>query len=216
MGKGPVALLAEVYMKRMVGILCALAAVGTWSASASAEEYTHDGFFMRFGFNVGPLIGSQSVEGTSAADGDFGGLTLGYDLYLGGTPVDGLVIGGALIGATTSNPSFESDAGEGELDGTLILAGVALFGNYYFDPTQGFHIQGLLGYAVVDAVSDSGQSGGNDPTGIMFGLGAGYDFFFASQWSVGPFARLTYASTSYETYNFTHIYPSIGATITLH
>jgi hypothetical protein len=102
----------------------------------------------------------------------------------------------------------------------MLFAGVAFFANYYFDPTQGFHAQALLGYAAVDFVTAGGQSGGNDPAGPMFGIGAGYDFFFASQWSVGPFARLIYASTSASEdpleHTFTYIYPSIGATITLH
>lgn len=91
---------------------------------------------------------------------------------------------------------------------------------YYFNPNDGFHLQGLLGFGALDYVSSSGQSGGNDPTGPFFGLGLGYDFWVADQWSIGPFVRVLMAMTSVEAGSSkaeqSYFSPTIGAAFTLH
>ena len=194
---------------------------------AMAEEgaHTHDGFFLRLGLNAGYSSVSQSIEaGGQEAEGPTlsGFPSWGFDLYLGGTPVDGLVLGGMLTTVTTSSPTRGAYGGfpEAELDGTMLLAGVAFFANYYFDPSAGLHLQALLGYAAVDFVDAEGQSGGNDPSGPMLGFGVGYDFWIGDEWSIGPFGRLLYAPTSVEVLGATakanYVYPSIGAAFTYH
>jgi outer membrane autotransporter protein len=191
------------------------AAIALVAGTAEADPRTHDGFFLRLGPNLGPAMVSYSVEGASA-DADISGFTFGGDLLLGGTLAPGFVLGGGLLVASTSNPTFEAGGQEFETDGTMLLAGAALFGQYYFDPTQGFHAQALLGYAALDFVSPNGASGGNDPSGVMLGIGAGYDFWVADEWSIGPFARLVFSSLSVDQASFTYIYPNIGAAFTLH
>ena len=182
---------------------------------AQAEDETHDGFFLRLGLNFGPLIGSLEPE-VGVGEADYSGLTIGSDLLLGGTLADGFVLGGALITGSTSDPTIKVGDLEGEGDGNLILAGLGVFANYYFDPTQGGHLQAILGFAAVDFVSSSGTSGGNDPTGVMLGFGGGYDFWIGGEWSIGPFARVLYAPTSADGYKFTYLYPSIGVVFTYH
>ena len=198
-------------------------AVSLTAAVAQAEPETHDGFFLRLGANVGPGSVSETIEvgGTEGPEASFSGLTFGFDLMLGGTPAPGLVIGGALLTTTTSDPSFEQGSVKGTADGTLLMAGVAAFANYYFDPTQGLHGQLILGYGAVDFVRPNGASGGgNDPTGLLAGLGVGYDFWLGGEWSVGPFARVLYgsmgASAGSASSSVTYLYPSIGAAFTLH
>jgi outer membrane autotransporter protein len=225
-------------LERIGGIIGWFSAVTLLASSAAAQQpppgppppavaedsgdRTHDGFFFRIGLNVGPLMLNSKLEGggRTLSEADYSGLTFGTDLMFGGTPIDGLVIGGALILTSTSDPSVEVGGREGTADGTMLLAGIAAFANYYIDPKAGLHIQALLGFAAVDFVAPSGASGGKDPSGVMLGLGVGYDFFFADEWSVGPFARLLYAPTSVEeggvSHDATYIYPSIGAAITLH
>lgn len=207
--------------KRMGWAAGAALVVSAWSGTALAQdggERTHDGFFLRLGLDFGPLILNEEGEGLGEAD--YSGLHVGSDLLLGGTPVDGLVIGGFLTAARTSDPTVKAGGGEATLDGTLIFAGIGAFVSYYLDPQQGFHLQGRFGFAALDFITDDGRSGGNDPTGIMLGLGAGYDFWIGSEWSVGPFARVLYAPLSSEsggvTVDYTYIFPSIGAAFTYH
>jgi len=189
----------------------------------SGGAHTHDGFFMRLGLNFGPLMlkYKSEINGTQVGgDLDASGLTIGSDLLLGGTPIDGLVIGGALIYAGTKDPTLKQGGAETTADGSTVFGGIGVFGQYYFDPKEGGHVQLLLGYGAVDFVSSSGQSGGNDPTGLMVGIGGGYDIWLGSEWSFGPFARVLYAPTSVEegaakvTANY--LFPSIGIGFTLH
>jgi outer membrane autotransporter protein len=190
--------------------------------SAKADPQTHDGFFLRLGLNLGPSFTTAQAEvnGQEGPEQKLSGFTTGFDLLLGGSPMPGLVIGGGLLGATTSNPTIEVGDIEGEGDGTLIFGAAAAFANYYFDPKQGLHIQGLVGFAVLDAVSSEGTSGGNDPTGIGLGLGIGYDFWISDEWSIGPFGRVLYGSLSASegplSVGYTYLYPNIGVAFTLH
>jgi len=189
----------------------------------SGGAHTHDGFFMRLGLNFGPLMlkYKSEVNGTAAGgDMDVSGLTTGSDILLGGTPIDGLVIGGALVAAGTSDPTVKQGGAERTAKGTTIFGGIGVFGQYYFDPNAGGHVQLLLGYGFVDFVDEDGASGGNDPAGPMLGIGGGYDFWIGSEWSIGPFARVLYASTSVEKGNqkvtANYLLPSIGVAFTLH
>ncbi len=202
---------------------CAAAIALMAAGTASAEPRTHDGFFLRLGLNLGPMIVNESYEfnGQSAGDdGKITGFSTGFDLLLGGTLAPGFVLGGGLLGVTTSNPHLKRGPFEADADGTMILAGAALFANYYFDPTQGFNLQGLVGYGALDYVDEGGASGGNDPSGIIFGIGAGYDFWISDQWSIGPFGRVLMGSMSAsaggaEASQFI-LYPNIGVAFTLH
>ncbi|MCC6900620.1 MAG: autotransporter domain-containing protein [Polyangiaceae bacterium] len=177
---------------------------------------THDGFFFRIGLNGGPLMLSWDAP----SDPKWSGFQSGFDLLIGGSPVDGLAIGGALIANRTTDPTYEVGGAESTWKGSMLFAGLALFADWYLNPHEGLHFQGLVGFAAVDFVSDSGQSGGNDPTGTMFGLGAGYDFWISNQWSIGPFGRVIYSSVSAEaggaTAKYSYLYPSIGVAFTLH
>jgi hypothetical protein len=198
------------------------AAAAAGPAPEAGGAHTHDGFFLRLGLNFGPLIASAKTEvnGTEGPEVDYSGLHIGNELLIGGSPTPGLAIGGALLVAQTKDPTVKTDAGEGEADGTMLFAGIAAFGNYYFDPSSGGHLQLMLGFAAADFVSDSGNSGGNDPSGVMVGLGGGYDFWIGDEWSVGPFARVVYSPMSVEDagvkYKYSYLNPSIGVTFTYH
>jgi len=205
---------------------CAAAMVFA-AGSAKADPRTHDGFFLRLGLNLGPAFVTESYEVNGQSGGEdlkISGFSTGFDVLLGGTPVPGLVIGGGLLGVATSNPTLKQGDVEVEADGTMLLAGAAAFVNYHFDPTQGFNLQGLVGYGALDYVDSDGGSGGNDPTGILFGIGAGYDFWISDEWSIGPFGRVLMGSLSSEASagGFTaeasefYLYPNLGVAFTLH
>jgi hypothetical protein len=186
-------------------------------AEGSGGARTHDGFFLRLGLNLGPgMVTEEFSQGPLSGEFKYSGIATGFDLYLGGTLAPGFVLGGALIATWSSNPSVETPTGDVDLDGTLIFAGTALFANYYIDPGEGLHFQGLLGFGALDFVTDEGQSGGNDPTGVFFGGGVGYEFWVADEWSIGPFGRVIYGSLSTDATDVSYLYPSIGVGFTLH
>ncbi len=72
---------------------------------------------------------------------------------------------------------------------------LGIFGDYYFDDTKGFHLQAMMGAAsaqVQDNTSTSSDNATMNGLGLAFGLG--YDFWVGEQWSIGPEARVMWAS----------------------
>ena len=178
----------------------------------------HDGFFLRLGPSVGPL----SITGKADAGGPestISGFSLvGGELLLGGTPVDGLVVGGGWLYNQVSDPTIENELGEGTADGTMFVTSIDFFAQYYFDPGQGAHVQLMVGYGGIDFVDAEGRSGGNDPVGLNLAIGGGYDFWLGDEWSVGPFLRIQYASMSPSDteYSYSYLFPTLGAVFTYH
>ncbi|MBK7578974.1 MAG: autotransporter domain-containing protein [Myxococcales bacterium] len=182
----------------------------------SGGAHTHDGFFFRIGLNGGPLM----MSADTATETKFSGFHSGFDLMFGGSPIKGLAIGGALIAGRTSDPTIEAGSLKGTANGTLLFAGVGLFGDFYLNPKEGLHFLGMVGFGTVDFVNNNGNSGGNDPSGTMLAIGAGYDFWVANEWSIGPFGRILYSSMSQDaggaSVKYSYLYPSIGIAFTLH
>ncbi len=208
-------------MRKAISLL-AFTTCSVVAGSAAADPETHDGLFLRLGLNIGPGSATQEIEagGQTGPETTISGLGMGFDLLIGGTLAPGFTLGGALVGTTSSDPTVKQGNLEATADGSMLFAGAAVFGNYYLDPTKGLHFQGLLGFGALDFVSESGASGGNDPTGPFFGAGVGYDFWIGDEWSIGPFGRVIYGSLSAEsggaTLSASYLYPSIGAAFTLH
>ncbi len=177
---------------------------------------------MRIGLDFGPVSVTEKVTigSTSSPDIKWKGFTLGYDLLLGGTPVPGLAIGGALLATTTKNPGVTQGSLDLNANGTMVWSGIGAFGDYYFDPHGGGHIQAIIGYSSISFVSTNGQSTSNSPSGVLLAIGGGYDFWIANQWSVGPMARLVYANMKYSSGgaedSVSYLYPSIGVGFVLH
>lgn len=210
---------------RVVAALgCAMSLALTSGAAGAAGERTHDGFFLRMGASLGPLLMRTDVDTPGQVgddEADYRGLTLGTDIAIGDTPLTGLVLGGTLLAATTPLPTYDSEL-QGEMDEPypLGLTAGAIFAQYYFDPTGGLYAQALAGLGAVLFLSDQGVSGGNDPAGAVLGLGGGYDVWLGSEWSFGPFARVLYATVGTEAAGAVleadYLYPSAGVAVTLH
>ncbi|MCB9585714.1 MAG: autotransporter domain-containing protein [Polyangiaceae bacterium] len=206
-------------MKRWAISIGTAAAVFVCSSAALAESApeTHDGFF----FRIGPTLGPLSITGKADAGGPevtYSGFSFGSELMFGGTPANGLVIGGGLLYSQVSDPTRELGGAEVTLDGTMFITSANLFGQYYFDPTKGGHLQLMIGYGGIDFVSAQGESGGNDPVGVNLAIGGGYDFWIGSEWSVGPFLRVQYASMkpSDVEVSYSYLFPTLGASFTYH
>jgi hypothetical protein len=180
---------------------------------------THDGFFMRLGLDFGPLILSAKAD-VGGSEIKYSGAHVGFDLMFGGSPVEGLAIGGALMVNQTRDPKIDLGGTSVDSKGTLYVSGVGVFGDFYPDPHGGLNIQALVGYSAVSFTDDNGNSSNNDPTGLLLGAGVGYDFWVADEWSIGPIARVLYGNMKYEAFGakvtYSYVYPSIGVGFTLH
>jgi hypothetical protein len=100
-------------------------------------------------------------------------------------------------------------------DISLYLIGIGPYVDFYPDPTEGLHFQGMVGWGVLDASVD-GASGGSAATGVIMQLGVGYDFWVGDQWSIGPLARFAYAPLSLEEATYSTIAPSLVCSFTYH
>jgi hypothetical protein len=163
----------------------------------------HDGFYLRLG--IGVARGDVRAEGSldtepSAFDLEYSGYGPAYEILIGGTPGGGFVIGGGFVGQDIQDPDVEGellgiDASEFDSDDTLGMVILGPFVDWFPDETGGAHVGAMLGLGSI------GLSSGDDDelsSGWGASLWAGYDFWVASQWSIGAEARAAYLSTQRE------------------
>jgi hypothetical protein len=204
-------------------VAMATMAPGTTRAEEAApkEEAAHGGFFLRVIGNFGPSNVTETIEinGATGPESEIGGTATGFDLLMGGTVMDGLVIGGAIVTSFASDPTVKSGSLETTIDGLMTFMAAALFGQYYIAPVPGLYAQVMLGYGAV-SVETSAGSAGNDPSGPVYSLGAGYDFWLTDSLGVGAFGRVLLGSLSYEAgtskSNDSYMMPSLGLNLTLY
>jgi len=202
-------------MRKSTTLAAALTACGVLAITgvAGAEPRTHDGFQFRGAVGPGYLSTSASQGG---GDVSIKGVSGGFDVYVGGTPVTGLVIGGMLDWKTAFGPSVDvngqSFTGSGSTSLSLLTLGPYV--NYYLDPTNGLYFLGMIGYGV-ESYTQNGASG-NSPGGPAFALGAGYDFWIANEWSLGVLGKFTYGSLSLNSITYSTIAPAIMFSFTYH
>lgn len=158
--------------------------------------HEHDGFFLRMGLGYAYL--STKGKLTDPVERDLGttkGGGVGLGLLIGGTVAPGFVLGGALLSHAVVEPENDGDKLK---DTTMTLATLGLFGQFYFDPTSGGYVQGLIGFGQGDIYDDNSPDDREKPTGPLFGIGGGYDFWVGEQWSIGPELRVMYAPLKYD------------------
>jgi hypothetical protein len=192
--------------------------VAAFSVGAAANPETHDGFYFRGATGLGYFKSSLSLSGFPQLDTTYSGLDIGFDAWFGGSPIPGLAIGGGITSYDVPSPSVKTGGVSGTANGHLMLDIVGVFGDYYFDPTKGMHLEALVGYGVLSAQSSNGSSSSNDPSGIALGVGFGNDWWVADEWSIGVLGRFIYAPLSYsaggQTAKYSTITPAIMATFT--
>jgi autotransporter-like protein len=205
---------------RWVSALIGLSAM-TVAGAASADPKTHDGFYFRgatgLGYTSSSVSYSPAVQGFDSAS--LGGVSIGFDAWFGGSPIPGLAIGGGLTGYDVPSPTLKLNGQTvPSTSGSATLSIVALFGDYYFNPNAGLHLEGIVGYGVLSSRDSQGNSSSNDPTGLALGLGFGNDWWVSDEWSIGVLGRFIYAPLSYsvggESLKYSTITPALMATFT--
>ena len=191
---------------------CAAAAMAFMAGSAKAEPRTHDGFYLQLDAGLGYL--NSSADAGVGGEATISGITIPSALLLGGT-VGPVVIGGGFFADYAPSPTFKLGDQEFEGDVSMTLFGIGLFVDFYPDPHGGLHFQPFLGYGGLE-FSREGDVSGSDPTGPVFAIGAGYDWWVADEWSIGVMGRFAYAPLKLEDTSYNTVAPALLATFTFH
>ncbi len=183
----------------------------------------HDGFYFRFGVGVGYVYGEISAR-ELAGDVTTTGISVPFEVALGGTPVPGIVIGVGsyplYLPALNYSVSVAGSDVEGSADAGSFGA-LGPFVDFYPNPTQGVHLQAAPTFIVFSPGTSDGMPIELSGNGFGAMIGAGYELWVAEQWGGGWLVRLQAAKVTLEDeagneYDYVTIMPSVLFTITLH
>lgn len=160
--------------------------------AAEPGVHLHDGFYMRISLGANGLRSTVESDRANDPEKKVSGGGLAFDFLLGGSPMPGLVIGGALLIDTAPNPTVKADGDEIDSD---FEASYGFFGPFidgYFDPEGGFHVGGAIGFSGTtldnkDDKDDDDKTFGGGGAAVWIG----YDAWVSSQWSLGGMLRLS-------------------------
>ena len=157
----------------------------------------HDGLYCRAALGAGHL--HARTENGSTIDG----WGFSPEVWLGGSPVAGLALGGTVALLAVGDPDAAITAADsgglgdvsGEARGVATYSSFGVFADYYPMPRAGFHVMAGLNFSSLEFTPTGGQA--SEPaTGVGVFGGAGYEWWASDQWSVGPLVRVHWASLS--------------------
>jgi hypothetical protein len=185
-------------MKTTLLAAAVTAAACLFAVPALADEpFTHDGFQLRLALGPSYLSDAQSVS-FGSPNTTIAGAGAAFELYLGGSPIRGLTVGGLASLATAINPSVSPGGSSGN-GLTLTIGQVGPYIDFYPSPSGGFHALAgpSLGYL-------SRQQGSSAQNGVGYGLdvGVGYDWWVGPTVSLGVLARFSYVRTAPQSSGF--------------
>lgn len=157
----------------------------------------HDGFYLRLQLGPGYFFDERSIERDGQEPlvlADVGGFATGFELLVGGTVGEGVVIGGTLAITRVANyeTTIESVTAE-----TADVIGFTLLGpfiDWYPDVWGGFHVFGVLALAGGSSQETDWKRGG-----LAIGGGVGYDWWISDEWSIGLLGKVVLAGLGEET-----------------
>ena len=176
-------------MRLLLVLLCAQ----TVSAQILAPEpeqptgfHEHDGFFL----SLSTGLGYANVEDRwGGAKLTYDGLNGSFDVRIGGSIAQNLILSGDLMGWSLSDPKV---SGYGTLGNTsLIQSTVGVGLTYYFMPANIF-VSGTVGLAGFSL--DAGGNTTSSDTGVGLYLKAGKDWWVGADWGLGVAATFGWSS----------------------
>ncbi|MBN2497995.1 MAG: hypothetical protein JXR96_25610 [Deltaproteobacteria bacterium] len=179
---------------------------------AQAKPRTHDGFYLSINLGLGYYHSSAEAGG---AEYTYSGLSIPTSLMMGGTLFDHLVLGGGVFFDSAPAPKEEINGTKTQADFTQLILGLGAYVDFYLNPDGGLHFPVFLGWGGLETISN-GSAGGSDPTGFVMYFGAGYEWFFADEWSVGGLARLVIAPIELSGVTYLTFAPGFAASLTWH
>lgn len=143
---------------------------------SSRTFHFHDGFYARLGVQYGLTGGGFSIGDSTI---DHFGSQLSLDLLIGGTPSDGLAVGGGVLLGSLLQPDMEVDGAKiATRNVPLLVLGPFIDG--FFSPQGGWHAGALLGLGALGKTTETEGS-----AGIGASVWFGYDKWVGDDWSVG-------------------------------
>lgn len=152
------------------------------SPLAGQRTAVHDGFWISAGLGGGLAFGDDYFD-TDSKSG------VAFQLRLGGTPSQQLLLGGELIGWGAEQGS------------TYVARGAAMFTALYYPSVRGgFYLKGSAGFAgrSIDRdipVGDGSATLTQETGGLGLGAGIGYDIQLGRNFFLTPAADFVYTGT---------------------
>jgi hypothetical protein len=164
---------------------------------AEPGDRLHDGFFARSGTGLAFLWATVRDSGGSPRRSAVRGVGQSADISIGGTPARGLVFGGNIWTARI-DPVFVEDGKTVSPDDDSVKVTMLRLGpflDWYPDPRRGFHAQAVMALTLQVETDVKGNAIKPASVGGALSIGAGYEWFIASEFSLGLFGRMALGSS---------------------
>lgn len=179
------------------GIALCLPALALAAPSAARH---HDGFYARFTLGFGGYRDAVRSDESELYGGRVSGVVSGFatatSVAVGGTPVDGLVVGGGAFNTTVLASGYRSTDGRplpSELDPQLgSFDVIGPFADWYFDASSGLHLELAGGLATMTGLDISGARYEDRSPALGGGalVGFGNEWWVGDEWSLGVLGRI--------------------------
>lgn len=156
--------------------------------------HTHDGFFLRLNLGFG---GTAMKTEVGPDELTISGTGAHLSIALGGALAPNLILYGALLINTASDPTFESNGVE--LQSRDVTAGVVGIGPgiaYYFGQSN-FFLSSTLALSQI-SIQEDDREVANSELGIGVELMMGKEWWVSANWGLGVSAQLNVATIKHE------------------
>jgi hypothetical protein len=203
---------------------------------------THDSLYLHGEFALGRTWLNYHAPMNTGVNhrGRATGGALGGQLALGWTLPFGLVLGGVVLGQSQGNMEFSNpDVVRGWDGSSTSLSGGGAFGRWYPLSSAGFHVEALASavrhrtrhrvYVITNVpwtcpivlptcadIEGKEVIAVETSLGYLLGVGAGYGFWFANQWSFELTGRMQFAQTRRRERRYSFYMPTLGVGVTYH
>jgi hypothetical protein len=146
----------------------------------------HQGFYVRVNAGIGGFIAGESQSGSARVN--TAGVTLDYDILIGGGPAPGFSIGGAVVGSFQLSGNWQTDGDRDAGNSNLSTFIIGPFVDGFPDSKGGWHMGGMAGLA---RAGFEEPFTGDDRSAVGFGgaFWVGHDVWVGPEWSVGGLLR---------------------------
>ncbi len=161
--------------------------------SVPRSYHVHNGFYARASVGFGTLTAHFDDDDASGLNLQGSGGALVGDVMIGGSPSDGVAVGGALL--FEGSASIEFERGPLRADRSLSVGTIGAFIDGFPIANKGWHLGAMLGLARV-TIEDSSIDGLRHTNGLGGAFWVGHDFWVGDEWSIGPMLRFSGALTN--------------------